>query len=124
MGGRNSALRAESYCDWWSLAGVDALVGEEPAGWLKLPVANDPKPKPKIVTENEPPPLPAALQRQPPVAAPTPKGPVNFHDEWNAIQTLLSEYTDGPGAQWAASAVPPPESRAEGSLPGNKGSGE
>ena len=33
MGGRNSALLAESYCDWWSLAGVDVLVsmlqGEE-----------------------------------------------------------------------------------------------
>ena len=31
MGGRNSALLAESYHDWWSLAGVDVLVGEAPA---------------------------------------------------------------------------------------------
>src|SRR3546814_15913380 len=90
MGGRNSALRAESYCDWWSLAGVDALVGEEPAGWLKLPVANDPKPKPKIVTENEPPPLPHALQRPAPVAAPTPKGPVTFPDDWNDQKSGVS----------------------------------
>jgi DNA polymerase len=27
MGGQNSVLLAESYSDWWSLAGVDALVG-------------------------------------------------------------------------------------------------
>ena len=27
MGGPNTALLAESICDWWSLAGVDALVG-------------------------------------------------------------------------------------------------
>src|SRR3546814_2154119 len=29
--GRNSVLLAESYRDWWSLAGVDSLVGEAPA---------------------------------------------------------------------------------------------
>ena len=29
MGGPNSALLAESYNDWWSLAGVDALVGRK-----------------------------------------------------------------------------------------------
>src|SRR3546814_8167405 len=86
MGGRNSALRAESYCDWWSLAGVDALVGEEPAGWLKLPVANDPKPKPKIVTENEPPPLPAALQRQ---------APVRSEEHTSELQSLMrNSYAD------------------------------
>src|SRR3546814_16074167 len=108
MGGRNSALRAESYCDWWSLAGVDALVGEEPAGWLKLPVANDPKPKPKIVTENEPPPLPAALQRQAPVAAPTPTGPVTFPDEWTDLHTWLEEHHHIPRTPRDAPRVQPP----------------
>src|SRR3546814_20360243 len=62
---------------------------------------------PKIVTENEPPPLPAALQRQAPVEAPTPKGPVTFPDEWNAFQTWLAEHPDVPGSQWDAPRVLP-----------------
>lgn len=100
-------MRAESYCDWWSLAGVDALVGEEPAGWLKLPVANDPRPKPTAVAEDAPPPLPAALQRPAPVEAPAPKGPVVFPDAWDAFQTWLAEHSDVPGSQWDARRVLP-----------------
>jgi len=100
-------LRAESYCDWWSLAGVDALVGEEPAGWLKLPAANDPKPKPKVVAEDAPPPLPAALQRQAPVEAPVTRGPVTFPDEWDPFHTWLAEHSDVPGSQWDARRVLP-----------------
>ncbi|HMN52910.1 MAG TPA: uracil-DNA glycosylase, partial [Sphingopyxis sp.] len=60
MGGRNSTLLATSYHDWWSLVGVDSLVGEAPAGWLDVPAANDvaARPKPSPVAEPEAPPLP------------------------------------------------------------------
>lgn len=109
MGGQKSALLAESICDWWSLAGVDALVGEEPAGWLVLPPANDTapaKPKPAI-TESEAMPLPAALQRQEVPAAPVAKGPVTFPEEWAAFQNWLAEDPDVPGSQWDARRVLP-----------------
>src|SRR3546814_5359729 len=105
MGGQNSALLAESYCDWWSLAGVDSLVGDEPAGWLTLPAANDPKPK--IVADDEPLPLPTALQRQAPAEASTSRGPVTFPDEWDAFQAWLAEHPDVPGSQWDARRVLP-----------------
>ncbi|NIJ36638.1 DNA polymerase [Sphingopyxis panaciterrae] len=110
MGGQNSALLAESYCDWWSLAGVDALVGEEPAGWLTLPPANDVVPaksKPTILAEPEAPPLPPALQRQETPEAPAAKGPAVFPDEWDAFQAWLAEHPDVPGSQWDAQRVLP-----------------
>src|SRR3546814_18323935 len=105
MGGRNSALLAESYNDWWSLAGVDALVGEEPAGWLVVPPANDAAAsKPKRVAEPElaPPPLPAALQRQEAAPVAEAKGPVVFPDHWNEFQSWLATGADVPGSQWDA----------------------
>jgi DNA polymerase len=109
MGGQNSALLAESICDWWSLAGVDALVGEAPAGWLTVPPANDPAPKPRPIAaaEPEPPPLPAALQRQTVADAPAAKGPVVFPDEWDAFQSWLAGHPDVPGSQWDARRVLP-----------------
>ncbi|WP_411341863.1 uracil-DNA glycosylase family protein [Sphingopyxis sp. J-6] len=109
MGGQKSALLAESICDWWSLAGVDALVGEEPAGWLVLPPANDAAP-PKLkapTTEPEAMPLPAALQRQEAPIAPAAKGPVVFPEEWAAFQNWLAEDPDVPGSQWDARRVLP-----------------
>ncbi|SKB56323.1 uracil-DNA glycosylase family protein [Sphingopyxis flava] len=103
MGGQKSALLAESICDWWSHAGVDALVGERPAGWLLAPAANDPgsKARPLAPVETEPPPLPAALQR-PAVeeAVPQKKGPVSFPDDWSGFQSFLAEHPDVPGSQW------------------------
>ena len=110
MGGRNSALLAESYCDWWSLAGVDALVGEAPAGWLVVPPANDPaaaKPKRVADIEPEPLPLPAVLQRQEAPEAFEPKGPVVFPDDWEEFQGWLATSADVPGSQWDARRVLP-----------------
>jgi len=110
MGGSQSALLAESITDWWSLAGVDALVGEEPAGWLVLPPANDaaaPRPKPMIAPEPEAVPLPAILQRQ---EAPQPvetKGPVLFPDAWDEFQQWLATSDDVPGSQWDARRILP-----------------
>ena len=110
MGGQNSALLAESYSDWWSLAGVDALVGEEPAGWLVVPPANDAaaaKPKRAPDNEPEPLPLPAALQRQEALEAAEPKGPVVFPDDWNEFQSWLATGANVPGSQWDARRVLP-----------------
>ncbi|OHD00559.1 MAG: uracil-DNA glycosylase [Sphingopyxis sp. RIFCSPHIGHO2_01_FULL_65_24] len=112
MGGPNSALLAESYNDWWSLAGVDALVGETPAGWLAAPPANDPAPArpkmaPAIAAEPEAAPLPAALQRQEVVAAPVAKGPVELPGDWATFQSWLADHPDVPGSQWDARRVLP-----------------
>lgn len=103
-------MLAESTCDWWSLAGVDALVGEQPAGWLVLPPANDAaaaKPKQAAIAEPEQPPLPAALQRQEAPKAPEPKAPAVFPDDWNDFQHWLATSDDVPGSQWDARRVLP-----------------
>ena len=103
-------MLAESTCDWWSLAGVDALVGEEPAGWLVVPPANDAaaaKPKQVVRTEPDPPPLPEALQRQEAPKVAEAKGPVVFPDDWNDFQRWLGENDDVPGSQWDARRVLP-----------------
>lgn len=109
MGGRNSVLLAESYRDWWSLAGVDSLVGEAPAGWLDAPVANDVAAKPKSapVAEPETPSLPAALQRREAPAEADAEGPVVFPDEWATFQAWLAESAEVPGSQWDARRVLP-----------------
>jgi len=110
MGGQKSVLLAESIYDWWSLAGVDALVGEEPAGWLVVPPANDVTPKktkPAALAEPQAAALPAALQRQEAPEAPSAKGPVVFPDEWDAFQAWLAEHPDVPGSQWDARRVLP-----------------
>lgn len=110
MGGQNSALLAQSYSDWWSLAGVDALVGEAPAGWLAAPPANAPAPaRPKMAVAPEPEyaPLPAALQRQEVAPTPVAKGPVKLPTEWGAFQSWLAEHPGVPGSQWDARRVLP-----------------
>lgn len=105
-------MQAASYCDWWSLAGVDALVGEEPAGWLAAPPANDPAPaRPKtaatLAPEPEAAPLPAALQRQEVVEVPVAKGPVELPEDWADFQNWLAQHPDVPGSQWDARRVLP-----------------
>jgi len=110
MGGRNLALLAESYCDWWSLAGVEALVGEQPAGWLAVPATNDAAaPRPKRAETHEPrsQPLPTALQRQPAATPVEPKGPVAFPGDWDDFQRWLATSDDVPGSQWDARRVLP-----------------
>ncbi len=103
-------MLAESICDWWSLAGVDALVGEQPAGWLVTPPANDAaaaKPKRVVQAEPELPPLPPALQRQDAAEDAEPKGPVVFPDDWTEFRNWLAESDDVPGSQWDAHRVLP-----------------
>ena len=110
MGGSQSALLADSISDWWSLAGVDALVGEEPAGWLVLPPANDaavPRPKPTIAPEPEGAPLPAILQRPEAPQTVAAKGPVVFPDAWDEFQQWLAASDDVPGSQWDARRILP-----------------
>ena len=110
MGGQNSALLAESYCDWWSLAGVDMLVGEQPAGWLAVPPANDAaatRPTRVAAPPTEPPPLPAALHRQSAEQSAEPKGPVAIPGEWDDFQRWLATHPDVPGSQWDARRVLP-----------------
>lgn len=111
MGGQYSALLAESYSDWWSLAGVDALVGDQPAGWLDVPAANDAAAsRPQMVqqvAEPELQPLPAALQRQAAPAVDHPKGPVEPPAEWDAFQQWLATSPDVPGSQWDARRILP-----------------
>ena len=102
-------MLAESYHDWWSLAGVDALVGEAPAGWLDVPAANDAAAKPKIspIADPEPVPLPAVLQRQEAPVEAKAKRPVVFPEDWDAFQTWLAADPDAPGSQWDARRVLP-----------------
>jgi len=102
-------LLAESTYDWWSLAGVDALVGEQPAGWLVTPPANDAAAKPKraVIAEPEVLPLPAALQRQEVPELPETKGPVVFPDAWDEFQDWLASSDDVPGSQWDARRILP-----------------
>ena len=103
-------MLADSISDWWLLAGVDALVGEEPAGWLAAPPANDaaaPKPKPAIAADPEPAPLPAALQRQETPQTAEAKGPLVFPDDWDDFQRWLAEGADVPGSQWDARRILP-----------------
>ena len=110
MGGQNSALLAESYCDWWSLAGVEALVGEQPAGWLAVPPANDAaasRPKRVADAAPEPPPLPAALQRQQAEQPAEPKGPVALPGDWDEFRQWLATSDEVPGSQWDARRVLP-----------------
>ncbi|MGV3730366.1 MAG: uracil-DNA glycosylase family protein [Sphingopyxis sp.] len=110
MGGRNSVLLAESYCDWWSLAGVEALVGEQPAGWLAVPPANDAAvspPKRIAETVTEPQSLPAALQPRRAEQLAEQKGPVALPDDWHEFQQWLATSDEVPGSQWDARRVLP-----------------
>ncbi len=110
MGGSNSAVLAQSISDWWSLAGVDALVGEEPARWLVTPPANDTalaKSKPATDTGADLTPLPTILQRQDAPVVPAPSAPVVLPDDWDAFQRWLAEGSDVPGSQWDARRVLP-----------------
>lgn len=102
-------MLAESYHDWWSLAGMDSFVGEAPAGWLDVPAANDVAARPKLVPLAEPEivPLPAALQPQEAPAAREPKGPVVFPETWDAFQSWLADSPEVPGSQWDARRVLP-----------------
>lgn len=102
-------MLAESYYDWWSLAGVDALMGEVPAGWLDTPAANDvaAKPKQSPLAEPEPAPLPMALQRQETRVEAEARGPVPLPVEWDEFQAWLATNTDVPGSQWDARRVLP-----------------
>lgn len=102
-------MLAQSTCDWWSLAGVDTLVGEEPAGWLAPPPANDAVParaRP-VAPEPEAAPLPAILQRRETPAEPAAAAPATLPDDWDEFQRWLAEAPGVPGSQWDARRVVP-----------------
>ena len=110
MGGQNSALLAESYCDWWSLAGVDALVGEQPAGWLAMSPANDAvasRPRRTATAAAEPQPLPDALQRQSSERPVESRGPTALPADWKDFHQWLGSSEAVPGSQWDARRVLP-----------------
>lgn len=103
-------MLAQSYCDWWSLAGVDALVGEAPSSWLAAPPANDAAAQPKATPAAAPEqaPLPSALRRaDTPDVLPAAKAPTVFPEAWDDFQRWLSESPDVPGSQWDARRVLP-----------------
>ena len=114
MGGPNNFSMAHSYFDWWTLAGVDALVGEVPAGWLDAsPInnaINDNAPQKRrslSVVEAPPPPLPEALQKKSPVDENIARGPVVFPADWAEFQSWLAQHPDVPGTQWDGRRVLP-----------------
>ena len=110
MGGQYSAALADSITDWWSLAGVGALVGEEPAGWLVAPPANDAaaaRPKSAPTAELAPVALPPILQRNEAPQPAEPSAPAVFPGAWDDFQHWLAAGTDVPGSQWDARRVLP-----------------
>lgn len=110
MGDRNTLSLADSYCDWWSLAGVEALVGENPAGWLNVVPANDAADSPPRRTappEAAAPSLPAELQRKPVAETPAATAPATMPTDWDAFQNWLALGTDVPGSQWDTKRILP-----------------
>jgi DNA polymerase len=56
----DAALAADAYLAWWSLAGVDCAIGEEPVDWLR-PVVRAPSPLNAPLAAPAPPQRPATL---------------------------------------------------------------
>lgn len=109
MGGHNNHMNnhriADSYLSWWTLAGVDALVGETPAGWLETVPVNDNarKGSTERAAEHiavEPPPLPEILLKKERTADPGSEAPVIFPETWDAFQQWLAKGDNVPGLQW------------------------
>lgn len=109
MGGPLNLRIAESYLDWWMLAGVDATVGETPANWLEAPPVNDNAPRRRMVSERveELPPLPEILLKKNHDAQAKNRGPLVFPEEWHAFQNWLAAGDDVPGTGWDARRVLP-----------------
>jgi uracil-DNA glycosylase family 4 len=114
MGGSNNFSMAHSYFDWWTLAGVDALVGETPAGWLNAPPINNAindnsadNRRPTSLADQAPPVIPEVLQKKSPNSENIAKGPVVFPTDWNEFQSWLAENADVPGIQWDGRRVLP-----------------
>ncbi len=109
MGGQQTTLLADSYCDWWTLAGVESLVGEKPADWLAQPAPEKPAsqaPAPSEVTPIID--IMAKARAETTSPAPTkPNAPVELPAEWDAFQQWLATSDDVPGSQWDALRVRP-----------------
>lgn len=109
MGGPNNILMADSYLHWWSLAGVDSLVRETPAGWLETTAVNDNivkrRNRPDVPAEL--PPLPEALLKKEDDTASQPLAPPIFPDDWTSFQNWLAKDERVPGAQWDGRRVLP-----------------
>jgi uracil-DNA glycosylase len=109
MGGQHSTLLADSYYDWWTLAGVEVLVGENPAGWLAHPAPEKPAAKPQEQTEGpsivE---IMAAARSESPATAPSkPVPPTQLPSNWDEFRQWLAEGDNVPGSQWDARRVLP-----------------
>lgn len=102
MGGHNNYQMADSYSSWWTLAGVESLVGETPAGWLEAPPVNDNAPQRRVAEPLavEPPPLPDILLKKETVADPVSRAPAIFPETWDVFQQWLAKGDDVPGLQW------------------------
>jgi uracil-DNA glycosylase family 4 len=102
MGGPHNLMIADSYLHWWTLSGVENLVGETPAGWLDAPAVNDNAPKRRAaqLQPAELPPLPEVLIKKEAQDEQKTKAPAVFPDDWDAFQSWLGESPDVPGADW------------------------
>lgn len=109
MGGPLNLRIAESYLDWWTLAGVEHLVGETPANWLDAPPMNDNAPRRAVAAEvlDELPPLPEILLKKADEDSAKKRGPIIFPDEWSAFQSWLAKSNDVPGTRWDGKRVLP-----------------
>lgn len=106
MGGQQTTLLADSYCDWWTLSGVDTLVGENPADWLVQPLPEKAAPKTPIPTESVP--IAKIMAKAgTDIAPPTARPPAELPAEWGDFQQWLAKGEDVPGSQWDARRVIP-----------------
>lgn len=121
MGGPIISSMAYSYFHWWSLAGVNALVGESPAGWLdarpvnkalsdaskalndNAPITSASQPAPDIA----PIALPEILQKKSTPTNKTANEPAIFPTEWQAFQQWLASADNVPGNHWDGTRVLP-----------------
>jgi uracil-DNA glycosylase len=100
----DAATAAQSFVDWWKLAGVDYLSHDEPIDWLaEAPVAaaKEVNPAPKI-------PIPAAVAA--PVSAPRALWPDTLEALTSALQTDRSLPGNGHGL---VSALPVGKAQAD-----------
>lgn len=109
MGGQQTTLLADSYCDWWALSGVESLVGENPADWLAQAAPEQPVLKGPAPTEITPIIDIMAKGRAETVShVPTkPDGPVELPTDWDSFQQWLAKGDAVPGSQWDALRVLP-----------------
>lgn len=101
MGGPEAITLARSVHNWWSLAGVDTLVGETPADWLgklRPPAATTTSAAPRETGLSKPTLIPSTAPQR--AEAPAPPPPVHMPDDWDAFQAWLLSDAQVPGCEW------------------------